>query len=82
MKINPERIKEARLPNTQDWLAREINRRTDGAITSQTVSNWERGVCEPSTRYFLAMCDATGKSASFFYGENVGEFLTNSDNAA
>jgi transcriptional regulator with XRE-family HTH domain len=60
-----ERIKEARGEMTQRDLADALG------VDPITVSRWERGVNELTTRKLRKIAEATGKPLAFFYEETA-----------
>lgn len=59
------RIKEARGEFTQRELADKLG------VDPISVSRWERGVVEPSSRRVRRIAEITGRPVEFFYTEIV-----------
>ena len=60
----PQRLKSARL--IKGYSMRELSAKLGGKLSANALSRYEKGIMEPTSANFIALCKALGVSTSFF----------------
>lgn len=60
-RFSPERLTSARGDRRREALA------AAAGVSTDTIKNWEKGVCEPDASKLKAIADLTGKPLDYFF---------------